>query len=87
MADAGRVAEAGGIAGERLRQLIEKIERLEDEKREVAEQVKEVFAEAKGEGFDVKVMRQLLKLRRMKPHDRSEQEELLDLYKAAVGMA
>jgi uncharacterized protein (UPF0335 family) len=80
------MADAQGVAGERLRQLIEKIERLEDEKKEVGEQIKEVFAEAKGEGFDVKVMRQVLKLRRMKPHDRSEQEELLDLYKAAIGM-
>ena len=81
------MADAGGIAGDRLRQLIDKIERLEDEKREVGEQVKEVFAEAKGEGFDVKVLRQVLKLRRMKPHDRTEQEELLELYKAAIGMA
>jgi uncharacterized protein (UPF0335 family) len=80
------MAEAQGIAGERLSQLIDKIERLEDEKREVAEQVKEVFAEAKGEGFDIKVLRQVLRLRRMKPHDRSEQEELLELYKAAIGM-
>jgi uncharacterized protein (UPF0335 family) len=81
------MADAPSIAGDRLRQLIEKIERLEDEKREVAEQIKEVFAESKGEGYDIKAMRQLLKLRRMKPHDRSEQEELLELYKAAVGMA
>jgi uncharacterized protein (UPF0335 family) len=80
------MADAQGIAGERLRQLVEKIERLEDEKREVGEQIKEVMAEAKGEGFDVKVLRQVLKLRRMKPHDRSEQEELLELYKAAIGM-
>jgi uncharacterized protein (UPF0335 family) len=81
------MADAQGVAGERLRQLIEKIERLEDEKKEVGEQIKDVFAEAKGEGFDVKIMRQVLKLRRMKPHDRSEQEELLELYKTAIGMA
>jgi uncharacterized protein (UPF0335 family) len=81
------MAEAGGIAGDRLRQLIDKIERLEDERREVGDQVKEVMAEAKGEGFDIKVLRQILKLRRMKPHDRTEQEELLELYKAAIGMA
>ena len=80
------MADAQGIAGERLRQLIEKVERLEDEKKEVGEQIKEVLAEAKGEGFDIKIMRQILKLRRMKPHDRSEQEELLELYKAAIGM-
>lgn len=75
------------LAGDRLKQLIEKIERLEEEKSEVALQIKEVFAEAKSEGFETKVMRQVLTLRRMKPHDRSEQEELLDLYKNALGMA
>ena len=69
-----------------MRAFIERIERLEDEKRDVAEQIKDVFAEAKGEGFDVKTMREVLKLRKMKPHDRSEQEELLDLYKSALGM-
>ena len=52
----------------------------------MAEQVKEAFAEAKGEGFDVKTMREVLKLRRMKPHDRAEQEELIELYCAALGM-
>lgn len=82
MADAG-----GGVAADRLKQIVDKLERLEDEKREVGEQIKEVFAEAKGEGFDLKTLRQVLKLRRMKPHDRTEQEELLELYKAALGMA
>jgi uncharacterized protein (UPF0335 family) len=80
------MADVATIAGERLKQLVEKIERIEDEKREVAEQAKEVYAEAKAEGFDVKILRQLIRLRRLKPHDRSEQEELLELYKAAVGM-
>ncbi len=82
MADAG-----GGVAADRLKQIVDKLERLEDEKREVGEQIKEVFAEAKGEGFDIKTLRQVLKLRRMKPHDRSEQEELLELEDAALGMA
>jgi uncharacterized protein (UPF0335 family) len=81
------MSDTGAVAGDRLKQIVEKIERLEDEKREVSEQIKEVMAEAKGEGFDVKVLRQVLKLRRMKPHDRTEQEELLDLYKNALGMA
>jgi uncharacterized protein (UPF0335 family) len=80
------MAEVGGVSSERLRSFVERIERLEEEKREVQEQVKEVFAEAKGEGFDVKVMRQVIRLRRLRPHDRSEQEELLDLYKSALGM-
>ncbi|MCB2055828.1 MAG: DUF2312 domain-containing protein [Geminicoccaceae bacterium] len=80
------MADVQGVTGEQLRAFIERIERLEDEKRDVAEQIKDVFAEAKGEGFDVKTMREVLKLRKMKPHDRSEQEELLDLYKSALGM-
>lgn len=74
------------VAGERLRSFVERIERLEDEKREVAGQIKEVYQEAKGEGFDVKVLRQLIRLRRMKPHERGEQEELLKIYMTAIGM-
>jgi uncharacterized protein (UPF0335 family) len=81
------MAEGGGVAAERLRSFVERLERLEEEKRDLMDQVKDVFAEAKGEGFDIKTMRQVLKLRRMKPHDRTEQEELLELYKAALGMA
>lgn len=80
------MSEVSGVTGDRLKSFIERLENLEDEKRELAEQIKEVFAEAKGEGFDVKTMRALLKLRKMKPHDRSEQEELLEVYKAAIGM-
>ena len=72
-------ADSGGVAAERLTSFIERLERLEDEKRDVGDQIKDVFAEAKGEGFDITIMRQLLKLRRMKPHDRSEQEELLEV--------
>ena len=81
------MADAGGVAGDRLRSFIERIERLEEEKREVQDQIKDVFAEAKGEGFDVKVMRQVIRLRRLRPNDRNELEELLDLYKSALGMA
>jgi len=80
------VSEVSGVAGDRLKSFIERLENLEDEKRELAEQIKDVFAEAKGEGYDIKTMRSLLKLRKMKPHDRSEQEELLEVYKAAIGM-
>lgn len=75
-----------GVTPDRLRSFIERIENLEEEKRAVAEQVKEVFAEAKGEGFDVKTMREVLKLRRMKPHDRAEQDELIEVYLSALGM-
>jgi uncharacterized protein (UPF0335 family) len=81
------MAQVGGIAGEQLRALIERIERLEEEKKDVQEQIKEVFSEAKGTGFDVRTMRQLLKLRKLRDVDRSEQEELLEIYKAAIGMS
>ena len=80
------MAEVGGIAGEQLRSFIERIERLEDEKKDVQDQIKEVFSEAKGVGFDTRIMRQLLRLRRLRDADRSEQEELLEIYKQAIGM-
>ena len=80
------MTDVGGVTAERLRSFIERVERLEEEKSEVQEQIKEVLSEAKGEGFDVKILRQLLRLRKMKPHDRAEQEELLETYKAAIGM-
>ena len=73
-------------AAKRLRTFIERIERLEEEKAGIAADIKEVFAEAKGTGFDVKVMRQIIKLRKQDVEDRREQEELLDLYKRALGM-
>lgn len=78
--------DVAGVTPDRLRSFIDRIENLEEEKRAVQEQIKEVFAEAKGEGFDVKTMRQVLRLRRMKPHDRAEQNELLEIYLAALGM-
>ncbi len=78
--------DVGGIAGERLRSFIDRIERLEEEKRALGEDIKEVYAEAKGVGFDVKIMRQLIRLRKMDQDDRDEQEALLDVYKRALGM-
>jgi len=81
------MAQDGGIAGEQLRSFIERIERLEEEKKDVQEQIKEVFSEAKGSGFDTRIMRQLLRLRKLRDVDRSEQEELLEIYKAAIGMS
>ena len=80
------MAEVGGIAGERLRSFIDRIERLEEEKAALAADIREVYAEAKGNGFDTKVMRQVLKLRKMDKDDRQEQEHLLDLYLRALGM-
>jgi uncharacterized protein (UPF0335 family) len=78
--------DVGGIAGERLKSFIERVERLEEEKRALAEDIKEVYAEAKGVGFDVKIMRQIVKIRKMDQDDLDEQETLLDVYKRALGM-
>lgn len=69
-----------------LRALIERIERLEDEKREVAGQIKEVYAEAKAHGFDTKTMRKVISLRKKPTKERQEEEALLDLYLSALGM-
>ncbi len=81
------MAEAGGIAAQRLKSFIERIERLEEEKAALGADVREVCSEAKGEGFDVKIMRQVIRLRKLEADDRQEQEHLLDLYKQALGMA
>ncbi|WP_114374681.1 DUF2312 domain-containing protein [Elioraea thermophila] len=75
-----------GIAADRLRSLVERIERLEEERRALAADIKDVYAEAKSAGFDVKVMRQLIRLRRQDQAEVQEQESLLDLYKRALGM-
>jgi uncharacterized protein (UPF0335 family) len=80
------MADVGGIAGERLRSFIDRIERLEEEKAALAADVREVYAEAKGNGFDTKIMRQVVRLRKMDRDDMQEQETLLDLYKRALGM-
>ncbi|HEX9448130.1 MAG TPA: DUF2312 domain-containing protein [Dongiaceae bacterium] len=80
------MADAGGIAADRLKSFIERIERLEEEKKAIAGDVKEVYAEAKSSGFDTKIIRQIIRLRKMEAHDREEQEQLLDLYKQAIGM-
>jgi uncharacterized protein (UPF0335 family) len=80
------MADVGGIAGDRLKSFIERIERLEEEKRALQEDIKEVYAEAKGTGFDTKIMRQIVKIRRMDKDDLDEQETLLDVYKRALGM-
>ncbi|MBI4184519.1 MAG: DUF2312 domain-containing protein [Proteobacteria bacterium] len=80
------MAKTGGIAAERLRSFIDRIERLEEEKAALSADVREIYAEAKGAGFDTKIMRQILRLRRMEAAARREQEELLSLYKGALGM-
>jgi uncharacterized protein (UPF0335 family) len=81
------MTDVGGIGAERLRSFLERIERLEEEKAALAADIREVYAEAKGNGFDAKIMRQVVKLRKMDSGDREEQEALLDLYKRAVGLS
>lgn len=76
----------GGVSAEQLRAFIERIERLEEEKKNMATDIKEVFAEAKGNGFDVKTMRSILKIRKIDDNELQEQEYLLDTYKRALGM-
>ena len=77
------MTEVGGIAVDRLRSLIERIERLEEEKKAIAGDIRDIFAEAKSAGFDVKVMREILKLRKMDAADRDEKELLLETYRKA----
>jgi len=74
------------IAREQLRAFIERIETLEAEKKSISDDIRDVYAEAKGGGFDPKAMREIVKLRKQEPHERSEQEAVLDLYKQALGM-
>ena len=80
------MADRGGVAGERLKSFIERIERLEEEKRALSADIKEVYSEAKGAGFDIKIIRELIKIRRMDEDDLDEREALLDTYKRALGM-
>jgi uncharacterized protein (UPF0335 family) len=75
-----------GFAKDQLRSFIERIERLEEEKKALADDIREVYSEAKGTGFDTKIMRQVIRLRKMESADRQEQEAMLDLYLSALGM-
>jgi uncharacterized protein (UPF0335 family) len=75
-----------GFAKEHLRSFVERIERLEEEKKALADDIREVYSEAKGTGFDTKVMRQVVRLRKMESAHRQEQEAMLDLYLSALGM-
>jgi uncharacterized protein (UPF0335 family) len=71
---------------DRLRLLIERVERLEEEKKGISDDIRDVYAESKAVGYDVKIMRQIVRLRKMKPDDRAEMDMLLDTYKAALGL-
>ena len=77
---------AKAFAKDQLKSIVERIERLEEEKAALAEDIREVYSEAKGTGFDTKVMRQVIRLRKMESADRQEQEAMLDLYLGALGM-
>jgi uncharacterized protein (UPF0335 family) len=77
---------AYGIAAGELRSFVERIERLEAEKKDIADQQKEVMAEAKGRGYDVKVLRKIIAIRKRDANDLAEEEAVLEMYKAALGM-
>lgn len=77
----------GSIAADELRLLIERIERLEEEKKAMADDIRDVYAEAKARGYDAKAMRSIVRLRKMETHVRQEAEAILDTYKAALGLA
>ena len=79
--------QIGGIAGEALRQAIERIERLEEEKKSISDDIKDVYAQAKSQGFDPKIIRQIVRLRKLERSEREEAEQLLELYMASLGMA
>ncbi|QDH16263.1 DUF2312 domain-containing protein [Swingsia samuiensis] len=76
----------GGIAADRLRSIIERVERLEEERKALAGDIKDIFSEAKSAGFDVKIIKQIIKLRKQEPAEVEEQETLLDIYRRALGM-
>jgi len=78
--------DVGGIAANQLRTIIERIERLEEEKKGIQDDIKDVYLEAKGTGFEPRIIRTIVRLRKKAKEERQEEEELLELYKAALGM-
>lgn len=76
----------GGVAVDQLKSIIARVEKLEEEKAAIADDIKDVFAEAKGNGYDVKAIRQIIKLRKMDAQEREEEETILDTYLRALGM-
>lgn len=80
------MSDVGGVAADRLKSFIERIERLEEEKAGLTNDMREVYSEAKAAGFDTKIMRQVVRLRKMEQSDREEQETVLEVYKQALGM-
>ena len=80
------MAEVRGVSTDRLKSFVDRIERLEEEKMALAADIREVYSEAKGAGFDVKVMRQLIRLRKLDKDDRTQMEEILSVYERALDM-
>lgn len=78
--------DVGGVAADRLRSFVERLERLEEEKKGISDDIKDVFLEAKSTGFDVKIIRMVMRLRKLAAEERQEQEELKELYQRALGM-
>lgn len=79
-------SDTGGVGGARLKSFIERIEKLEEEKTAIAADIKDVYAEAKGTGFDAKIMRKIIRLRKMDDDKRAEEDALLETYRAAIGL-
>ncbi len=80
------MSDVGGIAGERLKSFIERIERMEEEKKALMEDIKDIYAEAKSVGFEPKIIRKMVSIRKMELEKRREESELLELYMSAIGM-
>ena len=80
------MADTESVTRDQLRSIIERIERLEEEKKTIADDIRDVYAEAKGNGFDVKALRQIVRLRKQDENERAEAEAVLDTYMAALGM-
>ena len=80
------MADTESVTRDQLRSIVERIERLEEEKKEIADDIRDVYAEAKGNGFDVKALRQIVRLRKQDENERAEAESILDAYRAALGM-
>ena len=78
--------DVGGVAASQLRSVVERIERLEEEKKGLSDDIKDIYAEAKGNGFDVKALRKIISLRKKDHAERQEEEAILELYMAALGM-
>jgi uncharacterized protein (UPF0335 family) len=85
--ESGGRAQGGQVAADQLRLFIERIERLEEEKKAIADDIRDVYAEAKASGYDPRIMRMVVRLRKMESHDRQEQDAILETYRSALGLS